>query len=249
MKSNLLLLVLLTFCSVASWAQLQDIHGVIPTENVTSLEILPRFKAKDDSKNISVATLEINPTFKLNKHWKFGAEIPLTRYGKEDFSEKGLGDLVTSFYYTDYSPNKIFSYGIGAEMTWPTASHELLGDGKAVAEPEIFLVWQITPHFFIETEYRHIFSYAGNGSRDDINESRYRMIFGYMSDNKWWIELDPRYIVDYENPSEAELIGKAEIGTMINAGSSIYARAGWHLAGNKYSHDWEFMVGFKILYL
>lgn len=249
MKRKIFFSFLALFLYSLGFAQLQDIHGVIPTENVTSLEILPRFKAKDDSKNISVATLEINPTFKLNKHWKFGAEIPLMRYGEKDFSKKGLGDIITSFYYTNYSPEEVFSYGLGAELVWPTASDDYLGDGKAVAEPEVFVVWQLTPHFFIEAEYRHIFSYAGSSDREDINESRYRMILGYMSDNKWWIELDPRYIVDYENPSEAELIGKAEIGTMINAGASIYARAGWHLAGNKYSHDWEFMVGFKILYL
>ena len=138
MKKKILLLILFLFSFSAAFAQLQDIHGVIPTENVTSLEILPRFKAKDDSQNISIATLEINPTFKLNQHWKFGAEIPLSRYGEDHFSKKGLGDIITSFYYTDYSPNKIFSYGIGAEMIWPTASSSFLGKGKAIAEPEIF---------------------------------------------------------------------------------------------------------------
>ena len=40
-----------------------------------------------------------------------------------------------------------------------------------------------------------------------------------------------------------------ELGTMINVGSSVYLRGGWHLAGNKYSQDWEIMLGFKILYL
>ena len=231
------------------FAQLQDIHGVIPTENVTSLEIKPRYKAKDDSKNKTVATVEIKPSFKINQHWKLGAEIPFTRYGEGEVSEKGLGDIMLSGFYTDYSPSKVFSYGVGAELTLPTASHHELGDGKAYIEPEVFLVWKLNPNFFVEAEYRHIFSFTGAASRDDIHESRYRMIFGYMSDNKWWFEFDPRYTVDYENPGEAELIGEFEIGTMVNVGSSIYLRGGWHLAGNKYSQDWEIMLGYRILYL
>ncbi|WP_428080685.1 hypothetical protein [Candidatus Avelusimicrobium alvi] len=237
--------------AVPAAAQLQEtvyIRGVIPTENVTSLEIKPRFKAKDDSRNETVATVEIKPSFKLNDNWKFGAEIPLSRYSKKDFSQKGLGDIMLSGFFTEYSPDAVFSYGVGAEMTFPTATGRELGDGKAVAEPEVFLVWKLSPHFFIETEYRHIFSYAGSSGRDDIHESRYRMIFGYMSADKWWFEFDPRYTVDYKNKSEAELIGEFELGTMINVGASAYIRGGWHLAGNKYSQDWELMLGFKILY-
>ncbi len=244
--------IVLAFWALPACAQLQEevyVHGVLPTENVTSLEFRPRFKAKDDSRNETMATLEIKPTFKLNRHWKFGAEIPLSRYSKGDISEKGLGDIMTSFIYTDYSPEKVFSYGAGAEIVWPTASHDSLGDGKIVLEPEVFLVWQLTPWFFMETEYRHIFSVAGQSDREDINESRYRMIFGFMFPDEWYFEFDPRYTVDYQNPGEAELIGEFELGTMVNVGSSIYLRGGWHLAGNKYSQDWELMLGFKILYL
>lgn len=233
-------------------AQLQEnmtIRGVIPTENVTSLEIKPRFKAKDDSANKTVATVEIKPSFKLNNNWKFGAEIPLVRWSESDQTQKGLGDVMVSFLYTDYSPEKVFSYGVGSELIFPTASRQELGDGKMVAEPEVFLVWKLNRNFFIETEYRHIFSFAGSSGRENINESRYRMIFGYLSDDKWWFEFDPRYTVDYVNKSEAELIGEFELGTMINAGAAAYIRGGWHLAGNKYSQDWELMMGFKILYL
>ena len=76
---------LLALAALPACAQLQEgvyVHGVIPTENVTSLELRPRFKAKDDSKNETVATLEFKPTFKLNDHWKFGAEIPLSRFSE-----------------------------------------------------------------------------------------------------------------------------------------------------------------------
>lgn len=165
-----------------------------------------------------------------------------------DYTQKGLGDIMVAGYYTQYSPDKVFSYGVGSELVMPTATHRDLGDGKWVAEPEIFLVWKLSPRFFVETEYRHIFSFAGSSGREDINESRYRMILGYVSPNHWWFEFDPRYTVDYVNKSEAELIGEFELGTMINVGTSAYIRGGWHLAGNKYSQDWELMLGFKILY-
>lgn len=239
-------------CALPGQAQLQEnlqVLDILPTENITSLEFKPRLKAKNDAKNDMSATLEIKPSFKLNKHWKFGAEIPVARVGNDEHSAKGLGDIMVSGSYVDYSPNKIFSYGLAMELTTPTATDHSLGDGKWVAEPEIFTVWKLSPNFFVEAEYRHIFSFAGSSGREDINESRYRMIFGIIGPDGWWFEFDPRYTVDYENPGEAELIGEFELGTMINVGSSMYVRGGWHLGGNKYSYDWEFMMGFKILYL
>ena len=239
-------------CALPGQAQLQEnlqVLDILPTENITSLEFKPRLKAKNDAKNDMSATLEIKPSFKLNKHWKFGAEIPVARVGNDEHSAKGLGDIMVSGSYVDYSPNKIFSYGLAMELTTPTATDHSLGDGKWVAEPEIFTVWKLSPNFFVEAEYRHIFSFAGSSGREDINESRYRMIFGIIGPDGWWFEFDPRYTVDYENPGEAELIGEFELGTMINVGSSMYVRGGWHLGGNKYSYDWEFMLGFKILYL
>ena len=239
-------------CALPGQAQLQEnlqVLDILPTENITSLEFKPRFKAKNDAQNDMSATLEIKPSFKLNKHWKFGAEIPVARVGNDEHSAKGLGDIMVSSSYVDYSPNKIFSYGLAMELTTPTATDHSLGDGKWVAEPEIFTVWKLSPNFIVEAEYRHIFSFAGSSRREDINESRYRMIFGIVGPDGWWFEFDPRYTVDYKNPGEAELIGEFELGTMINVGSSMYVRGGWHLGGNKYSYDWEFMLGFKILYL
>ena len=239
-------------CALPGQAQLQEnlqVLDILPTENITSLEFKPRLKAKNDAKNDMSATLEIKPSFKLNKHWKFGAEIPVARVGNDEISAKGLGDIMVSGTYVNYTPSKVFSYGLAMELTTPTATDRSLGDGKWVAKPEIFTVWKLSPAFFVEAEYRHIFSFAGSSGRDDINESRYRMIFGLIGPDGWWFEFDPRYTVDYQNPGEAELIGEFELGTMINVGSSMYVRGGWHLGGNKYSYDWEFMMGFKILYL
>ena len=104
-KKVVCLLFLLT-SSLSVFAQLQDIHGVIPSENVTSLEIKPRYKAKDDSKNKTVATVEIKPSFKINQHWKLGAEIPFTRYGEGEVSEKGLGDIMISGFIPTIPPPK-----------------------------------------------------------------------------------------------------------------------------------------------
>ncbi len=252
MKKYLLLLCTVLWMAPASWAQLQknlQVLDILPTENITSLEIKPRFKAKDDRDNNVSYTVEIKPSFKLNRHWKFGAEIPIARQGNDTDTAKGLGDIMVSGTYVNYTPQKVFSYGLAMELTAPTATDRLLGDGKWVAEPEVFGVWELSPNFFVEAEYRHIFSFAGSSGRDDTNESRYRMIFGITGNSGWWFEFDPRYTVDYQNPGEAELIGEFELGKMVNVGSSMYVRGGWHLAGNKYSYDWEMMLGFKILYL
>ena len=49
-----ILIVCALFCALPCHAQLQEnlqVLGILPTENITSLEIKPRFKAKNDAKN------------------------------------------------------------------------------------------------------------------------------------------------------------------------------------------------------
>ena len=120
-------------CTLPACAQLQEnlqVWGILPTENITSLEIKPRFKAKDDSANDISSTIEIKPSFKLNRHWKFGAEIPIARVGNDTSSAKGLGDIMVSGSYVEYTPSKAFSYGLAMELTTPTATDRSLGEGK-----------------------------------------------------------------------------------------------------------------------
>ena len=130
-KYTLILCIL--FGALPIQAQLQEnlqVLGILPTENITSLEIKPRFKAKNDRTNDISSTIEIKPSFKLNRHWKFGAEIPLSRIGNDTSSAKGLGDIMLSSSYVDYTPNKIFSYGLAMELTAPTATSQQLGGRK-----------------------------------------------------------------------------------------------------------------------
>lgn len=245
-------------CAVPAQAQLQkvyyaqqgvEIRGVLPTENITSLEINPSFTALDDSSNTTLNQLTLKAYNAFNTHWNGGIEVPLARYGADDFSVRGLGDITLSGSYSGKLEDERFSYGATSDLVLPTATQDELGSGKVQLAPAVYGVYKPTRNFFISLGYRQWFSVAGDGSRDRVSHGRIRNVWAYLSDSQWWALLDLRYQISYRNWGEAEFAPEAEIGAMINSGSSAYMRVGGHAAGNMHQKDWSVSIGFKLLHL
>lgn len=259
MKRNLLVIAgLLCLLGLPAQAQLQKnvyhsekvtIHGVMPTENITSLELNPSFTAIDDSKNITLNQMTLKGYFAFDKHWNAGLEVPLSRYGGNDFAKQGLGDITLSGTFTQYVPGDVFSYGVTSDLILPTATDDLLGSGKVQLAPAVFGVWSFNNNVFLSLGYRQWWSVAGDGGREDINQGRIRSVAAYLSDDQWWALADLRYIMDYHTSGQAEFAPEVELGTMITTGTAVYIRSGFHVAGNMNQKDWGVSVGFKVLHL
>lgn len=252
------LAVLLLLLAMPASAQLQKnvyvndsvtIHGVMPTENITSLELNPSFTAIDDSNNITLNQMTLKGGYALDKHFNAGLEVPLARYGADGFAKQGLGDVLLSTTYTRYAPGGVFSYGVTSDFILPTATDDLLGTGKVQVAPAVFGVLNPNPNFFVSLGYRQWVSVAGDGGREDINLGRIRSVAAYLSDSKWWALADLRYLMDYHNSGQAEFAPEVELGSMITTGTAVYIRSGFHAAGNMNQKDWGVSVGFKLLHL
>lgn len=236
---------------VCGWAQLQKscpVADVVPTENITSLEINPSLEVPKGEKATSLSKLTLKAYYAFDKYLNVGVEVPLARFESPAQSKNGLGDVNFSISANRFY-GEVWSFGSTLEVVTPTASDDSLGAGKLQLNPSVYGVYMPQGNFFFALGYKQYWSVAGDGGRDTINQGRIRSVIAYLSNAKWWALVDPRYIMDYENAGQAQFAPEAEIGTMINEGSSIYLRGGGKMGGNMPGNEWLVSVGFRILHL
>ena len=233
-------------------AQLQRTYqyGVIPTENVTSAEVQPALNVLDSSAHISSTQSTFKFYHTLNESWNFGTEIPLVRYESPEKSVGGLGDIMVALAYMH--PESLsggLGWGARMEVFTPTATDEHLGSEKLQLSPSAFVLWGFSPNVFAALGYKHYWGEWGANNRNDINTGRVRFNAAYLSDSKWWVLTNLYYYLDYKNDNREEFMPEFEIGTLVNAGTSLYANYSFHGGGNWQSKDWSAGIGFRILYL
>lgn len=224
-------------------------YDVIPTENITSLEVNPSVTVVDNSGGISTSQLTFKGYRVINEHYNWGAEVPLARYESPEKSVNGLGD--TALNATWVLPWVSDHLGMGAKMEFfvPTATHKRLGSGKLQASPSAFVVWKFDSGLYVAGGYKHYVSVLGDHACEDINYGRFRINISYLSDYKWWVQTNWYYYQDFRHSGRAEFVPEFELGTLVNQGTAFYINGGTHGGGNWKSKDWNLGVGFKILYL
>ena len=251
MKKKIILLMGLCLLPLTGWAQLQRLcsYGVLPTDNVTMLEINPVLTAIEDSKGVSSSQLIVKTYHTINKHYNWGVELPLGRYESPAKSVSGLGDVLANVSWVQPQGDTGFGYGAKMEVFLPTATDKRLGSGQLQASPSFFLLWVFDPGLYVAAGYKHYVSVLGDHSREDINFGRFRLNISYLSSDKWWVQTNWYYYQDFHNTGKAEFVPELEVGTLVNEGTALYINGSTHGAGNWHSKDWSVGVGFKILYL
>ena len=242
-------LVLGFFVAPLAQAQIQQIRDVRPDDKVTSLELNPSMDVLDDSSSTSLSKMTMKGYYKFAPGLTAGLEVPLARFESPAKSKNGLGDITLSLSMGRYNEGQTWSYGAVLESILPTATSDELGSGKVQLNPSVYGVFQPTENWFFALGYKQHWSVAGDGGRDDINYARIRGAIAYLSDSNWWVVLDPRYYIDYDNSGQAKFQPEFEVGTMINEGTAIYLRGGGKMGGNMPGADWTVSMGFKVLYL
>jgi hypothetical protein len=82
--------------------------------------------------------------------------------------EFGLGDIVQSFFFSPKAPIGGWIVGVGPVFNWPTATEDALGSEKWGAGPTAVLLKQDSGWTY-GVLANHIWSFAGDDDRDDIN--------------------------------------------------------------------------------
>lgn len=245
------LVCILCFWGLPGFGQIQKLcdYGVLPTANVTMLEINPSLTTIDDSHGVSSSQLLIKTYHTINENYNWGIEAPLARYESPEKSVSGLGDVLANVTWTSFSEVTQFGYGAKMEVFFPTATDKLLGSGQLQLSPSVFAWYAFSSGIYVAGGYKHYVSVIGDHARQDIDMGRFRVNVSYLSPTNWWVQTNWYYHQNFRESGKMEFIPEVEVGTLVSSATALYLQGSTHAGGNMHSKDWTFGVGFKILYL
>ena len=118
----------------------------------------------------------------------------------------GFGDL---YYVGLFSPKKAISHASGASSVWglgfdlafPTASEDILGDGKYSAGPSALYVY-LGKKWKVGGLVQQYFDFAGDGDRDDVNLTNLQYLYYYSLTPTMSIGAGPNIIANWEADSD-----------------------------------------------
>lgn len=219
--------------------------GVNPADNITKVEILPRFQVIDDGVSILSTTIKYDRS--LNAKWAMNVEAPILRFHSPLGSDTGVGDVAVRVKYQTQAADRI-TIVAGAEAIIPTATADSLGSGKLQLNPSVAAVYQISPNIFAAGAVKQIFSVAGKSRRPDLIQGQYRLLTGYISKKGWWVLADPQLWADFKNGNRVEFAPEFEVGRMVGPTTGIWFRSGGHVAGGWNRQDWNIGGGIRFIF-
>jgi hypothetical protein len=100
-------------------------------------------------------------------------------------TEFGLGDINFTGFFSPARPKGLI-WGFGPSINFPTATDELLGSEKWSAGPSAVIIKQ-TGKWNFGVLYRHLWSFAGEDERADVNQSLLQPWVAYSLNEEWYV--------------------------------------------------------------
>jgi hypothetical protein len=160
----------------------------VPLQNNTNFGFGPYNRAQD--------VLNIQPVIptKLNERWNLISRIiqpivwqpyPAATTG----GEYGLGDMNPTFFVSPGKPGKLI-WGVGPAFVVPTATNQLLGQGKFSIGPSAVVLAQ-PEHWTLGVLVNNVWSVAGSGGRPVVNQMLLQYFINYNMKKGWFLTLQP----------------------------------------------------------
>ncbi len=112
----------------------------------------------------------------------------------------GLGDINYSLYLSPVKVEKVI-WGVGPSITMPTATDDQLGSDKWSAGATAIVLFQ--PGWGTYGGLvRHLWSFAGDSDRSDVNQSLIEPILNYNLDNGWYLLTDMVMTANWDADSD-----------------------------------------------
>jgi hypothetical protein len=136
----------------------------------------------------AVSKLLVQPVvpFSLNEDWNLITRTIIPLVDQQDFplaamNESGLGDITTSLYFSPKSPTAGgWIWGAGPVLLLPTATQDVLGTEKWGIGPTGVVLKQSGP-WTVGLLAGHIWSVAGDDSRNDVSATTMQPFFSYTT--------------------------------------------------------------------
>lgn len=160
----------------------------VPFQNNTNFAIGPY----DRTQNI----LNIQPVIptRLNAHVMMISRIiqPIVwqPYSAQTTGgEFGFGDISPTFFLSPTKPGKLI-WGVGPAWVFPTATNQLLGQGKVSVGPSVVALVQ-PGHWTLGALVNNVWSFAGSGGRPEVNQMTLQYFINYNLPKGWFLSSSP----------------------------------------------------------
>ena len=160
----------------------------VPIQNNTNFDVGPY----DRTQNV----LNIQPVIpaKLSDNWMLISRIiqpivwqpyPSATTG----GEFGFGDMNPSFFFSPRKPGKVI-WGVGPALVIPTATNDILGQGKFSLGPSFVALYQ-PEHWTIGALINNVWSVAGSDNRPAVNQMLLQYFVNYNLKKGWYLSSSP----------------------------------------------------------
>jgi hypothetical protein len=209
-----------------------------------------------ESKMQNIMNIQPVIPFSLNKDWNLITRTIMPIVWQPELApgigpESGLGDIQFSMFL---SPNKAegFIWGVGPVFQFPSATDDLLGNGKFSAGPTAVGLL-IKGHWVLGALVQNVWSYAGDSDRKHVNQFLLQPFINYNFQHGWYVTSAPIVTIDWTADSDdmwTVPLGGG-VGKILRIGKlpvNISTQAYYNVATPEYGADWQLRLQMQFLF-
>lgn len=161
----------------------------------------------------------------------------------------GLGDTVQSFFFSPREPVNGWILAAGPVALWPTATDDLLGSGQWGAGPTGLALKQTGPWTF-GLLCNHLWSYAGNSDRREVNATFLQPFCSYITKTKTTFTLNSESTYNWDEGQWSAPLSFVVSQLFKVGGQPMQAFAGGrvYLDGPEGGPEWGIRAGLVLLF-
>jgi len=197
-----------------------------PLANMTAFNIQNYYigELTDSDETANQAWLRFAQPFDVaDTNWLLRVSLPVNTFPTAPNGDKetGLGDLNIFAAYLIDTGNPAVSFGIGPQLTLPTATKALLGSEKYSAGL-VNVLFDASSAIF---QYGYLLSWqhsiAGNENRDTVNTAAFQPFAMYQVGGGTYLRAAPIWLYDIESETYSMPVGVG-VGHVIKKNKTVY---------------------------
>lgn len=226
-----------------------DKSGTDPTKFLRTLSLRNEYQRLTSETSFNITSLTYIEPF-ADGCMNLRLKTPMVYTDATDDEEFGLGDFSLRYNWLPIVDEKK-GVLLSVELIGDTATEDVLGRGRWIIGPSVTYAMFLSPSIIFAPAYQHNISFAGDGDRNDVNESVIDLYMVFTAqDKKSWFTVDPTMVIDWENDQDTPLTLEAEfgrtIGTLWGGALNAYIRPGIGI-GQDRPYDWNIEAGFTVV--
>lgn len=160
----------------------------VPVQNNVNFNIGPYGREQN--------VLNIQPVIpvRISENWNLITRAITPIIYQPDYTQKqngtfGLGDMNPTFFLSPAKPGKLI-WGVGPTFVLPTATNQVLGQGKFSMGPSVVALLQ-PGHWTVGALVNNAWSVAGSSTRANVNQMLLQYFVNYNLKKGWYLTTSP----------------------------------------------------------